>query len=55
MMGYSIVHILIMVVVVAACIGIVLIALKQFGVQVPDFVVRILWIVLCAIVAIVAI
>ena len=53
--GYSLVHLLIMVIVIAACIGILYVALQQFGVAIPRFVVLIFWIVVCAFVAIAAI
>jgi len=53
--GYSFVHILIMVIVVAACVGIALVAMRQAGIAVPPFVVQIFWIVLAAFVAIFAI
>jgi hypothetical protein len=53
--GYSLIHLLVMVVVIAACVGIVYVALQQFGVQIPRFVVLIFWIVVCAFVAIAAI
>jgi len=53
--GYSLVHLLVMVVVIAACIGIVLIALRQFGVSIPPFMIQIFWICLCAVIAIFAI
>jgi hypothetical protein len=53
--GYSLVHLLVMVVVIAACVGIVLIALRQFGVAIPPFMVQIFWICLCAVIAIFAI
>jgi hypothetical protein len=53
--GYSLVHLLIMVVVIAACVGIAYIALQQFGVAIPRFAVLIFWICCCAVLAIFAI
>lgn len=53
--GYSLVQIIVMVIVLAACVGILLVALRQFGVQIPAFAVQIFWICVCAFVAIVAI
>lgn len=53
--GYSIVHLIILVIVIAACVGILYVALRQFGVQIPRFVVLIFWIVVCAVLAIFAI
>lgn len=53
--GYSIVQILLIIVVVAACVGIVYVALQQFGVAIPAFAVKIFWIVVCAVLAILAI
>ena len=53
--GYSLVHMLVMVVIIAACVGILYVALQQFGVQIPRCVVLIFWIVVCAFCAIAAI
>lgn len=53
--GYSFVHIIIVCIVVAACVGIALVAFRQFGIVIPQFVVYIFWIVLCAVLAIFAI
>ena len=53
--GYSLVHLLVLVVIIAACVGIVYVALQQFGVAIPRFVVLIFWIVVCAFFAIAAI
>lgn len=52
---YSFGQIIIAVIVIAAIIGIVLIVLKQSGIEIPSWVAQIGWIVLLAIVAIVAI
>ena len=53
--GISFIQIAILIVVVAAVVGIVFVALRQFGIQIPQFVVTIFWIVVCAVVAILAI
>ena len=53
--GYSLVQLLIIVVIIAACVGIVYIALQQFGVAIPPFAIAIFWICVCAFVAIAAI
>jgi|GEM_PF-6483284 hypothetical protein len=53
--GYSIVQLLIIVIIIAACIGIMFVALRQFGVTIPPFIITIFWIVVCAFVAIFAI
>lgn len=53
--SYSIVHLLVLVVVISACVGIMYVALQQFGVVIPRFVVLIFWIVVCAFLAIAAI
>ena len=53
--GYSIGQLLILVVVVAACVGLVLIACRQFGVQIPPWVGQVLAIVVVAFVIIFAI
>lgn len=47
--------ILIAVVVIAAAVGIVLVAIRVFGIEIPSWVVHIFWIVVVAFVAIVAI
>jgi hypothetical protein len=43
------------IVIIAACIGIVLVALRVFGVTIPEWAVKIFWIVVVAIVALAAI
>ncbi len=53
--GWSLGQIIIAVIVVAACIGILVVACKQFGVAIPDWAIKIFWIVVVACVAIVAI
>ncbi len=53
--SWGLVEILIAVVIIAACVGIVYVALRVFGVTIPPWVVQIFWIVVVAIVAIFAI
>ncbi len=53
--SYSLVQIIVAIIVIAACLGIMFVALRQFGVTIPPFVVMIFWIVVCAVVAIIAI
>lgn len=53
--GYSIVQIVIAIIVIAAVVGILYIALQQFGVTIPPFVVKVFWILVCAVVCILAI
>jgi hypothetical protein len=43
------------IVVIAAVVALVYVALRQFGVQLPAWFVHVLWIVICAVVVIVAI
>lgn len=52
---WSFVDFLIAIVVVAACIGIVFVVLRVFGVSIPQWVVQIFWICVAAVVAIMAI
>lgn len=51
----SILYYLVIIIVIAAVIGIVLVALRQFGVAIPSWAVQIGWIVVVAVVATVAI
>ena len=53
--GYTIGEIAIAIIIIGAVVGIVYVALQQFGVAIPPWVVRIFWIVVVAIVAILAI
>ncbi len=53
--AWGITEIIIAVIVIAACIGILFVALRQFGVAIPGFAVQIFWICVCAFVAILAI
>jgi hypothetical protein len=52
---WSFVEILILIIIVAACIGILFIALQVFGITIPDWAIKIFWIVVVAFVAIMAI
>ena len=53
--GFGLVHWGILIIVVAAVIGIVMIFLRQAGVTIPPFIVQVLWIVLAAVICIAAI
>jgi NADH:ubiquinone oxidoreductase subunit K len=53
--GYSLVHWLIIAIVVCAAIGIAIVAMKQSGITIPPAIWTIIWIVVVAAVAIVAI
>jgi hypothetical protein len=53
--GYSIAQLLILIVAVAACCGLVLIACRQFGVTIPPWVLQVLTIVAVAFIIIFAI
>jgi hypothetical protein len=53
--GWTVGEILVAVVIIAACVGVVYVALQEFGVAIPPWVVRIFWICLCAVVAVLAI
>lgn len=53
--GYSLAHLLIAVVVIAACIALVYIALQQFGIAIPGWVIQVFWVVVVAFVIIFAI
>jgi hypothetical protein len=48
-------EVLVAIVIIAACVGIMYIALRQFQVEIPQFVIQIFWIVVVAILAIAAI
>lgn len=45
---WGFVDILVMIVIIAACVGLVYVGLQQFGVTIPPFVVKCFWIVVCA-------
>lgn len=53
--GVGIVHLIIIAIVIAAIIGIALICCRAAGINVPSWVVQIGWIIVCVIVAVVAI
>jgi hypothetical protein len=53
--SYSLAHILIAVVIIAACVALVYIALNQFGIAIPAWVVQVFWILVVACVTIFAI
>lgn len=53
--GLSLVQILILIVVVAACVALVYVALRQFGVGIPSWAAQVFWIVVVAFVVILAI
>lgn len=53
--GWSLVDILIAVVVIAACVALVWVAIRQFGIAIPDWVMQVFWIVVVAVVVIFAI
>lgn len=53
--GLTLAELLIAVVVIAACVALVYVALKQFGVTIPPWVVQVFWIVVVAFVVIAAI
>lgn len=53
--GYSITQLLVVAVIVACCVGIVLVAAKAAGIAVPSWVITILWIVVVGVVAVTAI
>ena len=53
--GVGLAQVLIYIIVIAAAIGILFLALKYFGVQIPPIAVQIFWICLVAFLAIVAI
>ena len=53
--GYSLAQIAIIIVVVAAVIAMVWVALRQFGIAIPQWVIQIFWIILVAFVVILGI
>lgn len=52
---WTFVDIMVAIVIVAACIGIMYVALRVFGVTIPPWVIQIFWICVVAVVAILAI
>lgn len=55
MLGHSFPEIVIAIIIIAAIVAIMYVALRKFGIEIPDWVLQIFWIVIVAIVAIVAI
>lgn len=55
LIGFNIVHWVILIIVVAAIIGILFVALRQFGIAIPAWLIQVFWIVVAAIVCIGAI
>lgn len=53
--GWGIGEIVIAIIVIAAVVGVLYVALSQFGVVIPPFVVKIFWIVVCAVLAVLVI
>ncbi len=53
--GMSLGHLLIAIVIIAACIALVYVAFNQFGTTIPGWVVNVFWIVIVAVVVIFAI
>ncbi len=53
--GYSLIQIALFVVVIAGIIGIVFVVTKQVGVQIPPFIITVLWIILAVVIGCVAI
>ncbi len=53
--GWTFPEFLIAVVIVAAVVAVVFAALREFGIEIPPFVVRVFWIVCCAVLAVFAI
>jgi hypothetical protein len=52
--GYSLVQFAVLIIVIAAIVGIVWVILNQMGVAIPGFIVQIAWIILAAFVGILA-
>lgn len=50
--GYTFTHLVIMIIVIAAIIGILFIALRQFGIAIPGWLIQVFWIVVAAFVCI---
>lgn len=53
--GYSLASIAIMIVIIAAVVALVYIALRQFGISIPPWVVQVFWVLVVAFVVIMAI
>lgn len=53
--GYSLVHVAIILVVIAAVCALVWIALQQFGIAIPAWVIQVMWVLIVSLVIILAI
>ena len=53
--SWDILHIIIAIIIIAAAVGIMYVVLQVFGVSIPQWVVKIFWIVIAAVVGILAI
>lgn len=53
--GMSVGSLAIAIVIIAACVALVFVALRQFGIQIPSWVQQVFWIVIVAFVVIAAI
>lgn len=53
--SYDLIHIIIVCIVLAGIIGIFLVVIRQAGINIPGWVLTILWIVLAVVVAVIAI
>lgn len=52
MFGLSIVNLIILAVIIAACLALMFVAFRKYGIQVPEWVIQCFWIVIVAIVVI---
>lgn len=55
MFGMSIASLLIWIVIIAACVALLYIALRQFGITIPPWIVQVFWIIIVALVVVWAI
>lgn len=53
--GGGIGELLVWIIILAGIVAIVYIALRQFGITIPPFVVQIFWVVICVVLAVIAI
>lgn len=53
--SFSIIHLIIVAMVIAGCVGILIVVLRQAGVAIPPWVTTIFWIVLVVVVGVVAV
>lgn len=53
--GLSIIQLIIVAMVIAGCVGILYVVMRQAGVAIPSWVIQILWIVLVVMVGVVAV